>query len=235
MLKLDQWVKIPLGGEGNAFQLTVTPLYSEAERNSSKFQENYHEDFEVRVTANLKDPDAWTLLPNAYVDFENAPKAVAKAAELTKNCKTDAEKITAIFEFVAKTIKYDQKLWDSEQKQSAAGEHSRVVDLHRDYSLDNILDSKTGVCEHYAVLMAGMLRSQGIPCKVVCGKAYNGKEWVGHAWVSVSPDTKGLDMQRLGGGHDEDGWIRLDPTWGNSASSRAAAAVDKNHKTDYVY
>lgn len=189
----------------------------------------------VAITATMEDPDAWMLLPNVYVDFENAPKTVAKAEELTKSCKTDAEKITAIFEFVAKTIKYDYKLYNAEQKQLDAGESVHIVSRDRNLSLDHILDSKNGVCEHYAVLMAGMLRSQGIPCKVVTGDAYNGKEWVRHTWVSVSPDTKGLNMSRLGAGHDEDGWIRLDPTWGNNAADRSAASVDKNHKSDYAY
>lgn len=237
-------MNIPLLGETGDFQLTIRPTYSWAEQNSSKFDE-IRCDFLVTFKANIKDPDAWMLLSHVKVDFENAPKTVAKAAELTKNCETDADKITAIFEFVAKTIKYDHKLYNDEQKQIVSGENPGVVSKDRNYSLDHILDTKTGVCEHYAVLMAGMLRSQGIPCKVVCGDAYSGKVikgvnddnpgWEGHAWVSVSPDTKGLDMQRLGAGHDEDGWIRLDPTWGSTSSGRTAAAIDKDHKSDYAY
>ena len=221
-LKLNKWVNIPLFNGSGEYQVIIDPR--------NKGDNGPVTVFSTFITANIKDPDAWTLLSSAMVDFENAPKTVAKAAELTKNCKTDAEKITAVFEFVAKNIKYDYKL--------ITDEHSGKVSPHdRNLNPDHILDTKTGVCQHYAVLIAAMLRSQGIPCKVISGWAYSDKEWASHVWVSVSPDTKGLDMQRLGAGHDEDGWIRLDPTWASTGgtSGRAAAAIDKNYETRYAY
>ena len=238
-LKLNQWAKIPLLNGNSDYLLTVKP---ESIDEDGAFTSLFYEDFNVSFSATLEDSESWMLMSHAHVDFENAPKAVAKADELTKNCKTDAEKITAIFEFVAKTIKYDDKLYNDEQKMPSA-----QAPLLRNYNLDDILTSQKGVCEHYAVLMAGMLRSQGIPCKVVVGGVYTGDTskistgyedkpgWAAHAWVAVSPDTKGLDMQRLGAGHEPDGWIRLDPTWGKTASGRAQAAIDKNHQSEYAY
>lgn len=212
--KFGQWVNIPLLGKSDYYQLTVCS--------------DLGLDFNVAFIATVENPNGFALVSNPKVDFENAPKTIAKAAELTKDCKTDAEKITAIFEFVAKTIKFDYKLVANEK-----GGNVSVYD--RNLDPDHILDTKTGVCTHYAVLMAAMLRSQGIPCKAISGRVYNGKEWAGHAWVSVSPDTKGLNMSNLGAGHEPDGWIRLDPTWGGAASGRAAASVDKNHKSEYAY
>lgn len=227
LLKLNQWVNIPLFGKNDYYQLTVYPgrYFGVIPGNS----------FNVAFIAGIENPNGFSLVSNPEVDFENAPKTVAKAAELTKNCKTDAEKITVIFEFVAKTIK-----------------PGKGIEIEQTYApLDHILDAKIGVCNHYAILMAGMLRSQGIPCKVVWGDVYTTvwkdeyatvwddahttTDWSGHVWVSVSPDTKGLDMTRLGAGHDDDGWIRLDPTWGGTSSGRAKAAVDKNHRTEYAY
>ena len=196
------------------YQLTVTPML--------------YPIFNVAFIATVENSDGWALVSSPRVDFENAPKTVAKAAELTKNCKTDAEKITAVFEFVAKTIKYDYKRYNDILNGKGSVKDS-------DFDLDHILDTKTGICHHYATLMAGMLRSQGIPCKVIYGSVYRDGECAWHAWVSVSPDTKGLDMTRLGAGHDENGWIRLEPTWGGMVAGRADAAVDKNHKTDYAY
>lgn len=124
---------------------------------------------------------------------------------------------------------YDDKLLADEDS-------GKISPDDRNLNPDHILDTKTGVCEHYAVLMAAMLRSQGIPCKVISGNVYQTKTgWGKHAWVAVRPDTKGLDMTRLGAGHEPDGWIRLDPTWGGTPSGRADAAIDKNHKTEYTY
>lgn len=100
-LKLGEWVKIPLLGGSDRYKFTIQRFYSKAEQNSMTVEDIFlNKDFKVAVAANVKDPDAWMLLPNAKVDFENAPNAVAKAAELTENCETDAEKITAIFEFI---------------------------------------------------------------------------------------------------------------------------------------
>ena len=52
--------------------------------------------------------------------------------------------------------------------------------------LDKVLAKKKGICFDYAALMTGMLRSQGVPCKLVVG--YAGSAY--HAWISVwSEDT----------------------------------------------
>ena len=44
-----------------------------------------------------------------------------------------------------------------------------------------LLEKKSGICFDYAALMTGMLRSQGVPCKLVVGYAGT----VYHAWISV--------------------------------------------------
>lgn len=234
-LEPGRWVPIQLPGESDYYQLNVSLMF--------------YPSFNVAFIATVENPDGWWCVSSPKVDFENAPKTVAKAAELTKNCKTDAEKITAIFNYVANNISYDNQ--ESARRIAVVIEKNAGTYVNEsepsssDLEPDNILTSRKGVCQHYAILMAAMLRSLGIPCKVVSGDVYTGERikgynddnpgWMGHAWVSVSPDTKGLDMTRLGAGHDEDGWIRLDPTWGNNPTSRAKAAIDKNHKSDYAY
>lgn len=107
-------------------------------------------------------------------------------------------------------------------------------------SLDLILTRGTGVCAHYAALMTGMLRSLGVPCKFVGGKAYSGKiikgfspdGWGGHAWVAVNPGSGDLDRRALGAGTEEDGWIRLDPT---NAHNRQFTAKDSNYRASEWY
>lgn len=234
-LEPGRWVPIQLPGESDYYQLNVSLMF--------------YPSFNVAFIATVENPDGWWCVSSPKVDFENAPKTVAKAAELTKNCKTDAEKITVIFNYVANNISYDNQ--ECARRIAVVIEKNAGTYVNEsepsssDLEPDNILTSRKGVCQHYAILMAAMLRSLGIPCKVVSGDVYTGERikgynddnpgWMGHAWVSVSPDTKGLDMTRLGAGHDEDGWIRLDPTWGNNPTSRAKAAIDKNHKSDYAY
>ncbi|MCY4531974.1 MAG: transglutaminase family protein [Gammaproteobacteria bacterium] len=71
-----------------------------------------------------------------------------------------------------------------------------------DSPIEHILDTRQGVCQDYAHVMASILRHWGIPCRYVSG--YLGPPEVGtvvgesHAWVECwFPDT---------------GWLGFDPT-----------------------
>lgn len=216
----DGWVNIPLTAGGTEFGVSIYPNWAEDDNDRTY----YEQPLKARFTAEF-DESVLLLMSHIKVDYENAPLTTAKALELTKNCKTDAEKITAIFNYVSSTIKYDYALVAEEDAKEAAGETN--VGSDRDLILDHILTNKTGVCQHYAVLMAGMLRSLGIPCKVVSGslRTSNG-ETGAHAWVSVSPDVTGLNKTALGAGTDADGWIRLDPT---NTHAKSTTSNDANY------
>lgn len=218
------WVKLPLVGGNAEYGITVYPMYTENDNDTSL----YRNELKARFTAKVKDPDAVWLMSNVYIDFENAPNTCAKALELTQNCKTDAEKITAIFNWVSQNIQYDHTLHAKELAGVAEGKP-----IVRDLNPDSILASKSGVCEHYAVLMAAMLRSLGIECKVATGdfKVPNTDD-SGHAWVAVSPDVTGLNLTALGAGHEPDGWIRLDPT---NASYKNYTSDDTRYTVNAYY
>lgn len=210
----------------------------------------------ARFTAKIDDPDSRWLVSTPDIDFRNAPNTCAKALEITKDCKTDAEKITAVFNWVANNITYDKaayELWKKNVKEygysgvsgisgtcmedpnsSKHWDATAETATYGDDNPDSILAAKKGMCHHYATLMAAMLRSLGVKCKYVRGNVHQvddaqGQVWDPHAWVSVSPDVGGLDKKALGAGTDPDGWIRLDPTWGDTASGRAKASVDADH------
>ncbi len=256
-----KWVNIPLLAGSQEYVVDIAPIVTDAETDLVNDLTNERWDIiestrlTARFNAEIADLESLWLLSHVKCDYKNSPNACAKAAELTKNCKTDAEKITAIFEYVSKTISYDNALYDSEQARIEAGESQYSVSAERDLDPDSILESKKGVCEHYAFLMAAMLRSQGIPCKLVHGPVYSGKKtalhpdgWEGHVWVAVKPETGTLNMDALGAGKDfkpaelgevlnsvPTGWIRLDPTWGHTSSGRAKAANDNNYHPERCY
>ena len=48
--------------------------------------------------------------------------------------------------------------------------------------VDSVMAEKKGICFDYAALMASMLRSQGVPVKLVVGYTSQG---VYHAWINV--------------------------------------------------
>ena len=224
-LTLGQWTNITFNRGDREYAVTIQPDYEDF-KSDEEFQKltSEYPILQARFTAKITNPDAVALLSDYMVDFEHAPNTCAKALELTKDCKTDAEKITTIFEYVAKTVTYDYVMYEK-----------NIPMDEQDLNPDHILESKSGVCVHYATLMAAMLRSLDIPCKAVHGYAGTGGSREGHAWVVVRPDVEGLDKVRLGAGTDPSGWIRLDPTWGSSASGRRNAANDSNYETDFYY
>ena len=238
-LKDGRWYNIPLkGGDTEYAVLLSTEWKRDAPITNDvweRMQDIGNPMLTTRFTPQIKNPDAVYLLSTPEIDFENAPDIRAKALEITKNCKTDAEKITVIFNWVSQNIKYDY---------SIVGKGSSELfpdheDPYYDNNLDRILAAESGVCRHYAWLMTGMLRSVGVACQYIDGTVRSISQntstedpyagYGGHAWVAVKPKTGKLDMAALGAGKDQDcavwgtadgyeieytdtGWIRLDPT-----------------------
>ena len=217
---------------------------AEAELKNSAGQNN---ELTAKFRAKVERANNLWLSSTPEINIDNAPKTRAKALEITKNCKTDAEKVTAVFNWVYSNITYDNKLyneimaWNAQiTKDSTDDDAVNSNRLFKDgarmlLDLDNILTSRSGVCEDKAALMAGMLRSIGIPCKVVSGEAILNSDGKGipHAWVAVSPELEdSLNMSTLGAGHEPDGWIRLDPT---NAHVPNVTRNDKNYTSNAQY
>ena len=88
--------------------------------------------------------------------------------ELAASCTTDADIAAAVYDYMVKNIQYDTK---------------KAASVQNGYlpSPDETLKTGKGICFDYASLAAAMLRSEGIPCKLITG--YVGEETY-HAWNS---------------------------------------------------
>lgn len=255
---------IPLEGGSTEYTVSVRPVGKVCKHLMT--DEQYELSATVptlaaKFTAEIADPDSLYLVSRPDMDYKNAPEVYAKALELTKNCKTDAEKITAVFNWVSSNIKYDYAeaaRLSNGNKQPETCAQNPSSSNHWDYSgnnyteLNDTMSTKSGVCEHYAILTTAMLRSVGVQCRYVGGVAYPdgiNNEGDGHAWVAVNPKTGELNMAALGAGKDyrpaeigethnmhPTGWIRLDPTWNSTAGAegRAAASIDTNYHAEIV-
>ena len=236
-LPFNEWATIPLTYGSTTYRVSVTPIFDKTQAGSlteEEWEALDRDPLQALVTAHMTGTDAWHLLSSAFVDYEHAPETRAKALEITAGCKTDAEKITAVFEYVAGTIQYDFDLRDSNLASEAAGENMAIVVGQRDFDLDHILASGKALCDQYAILTAGMLRSLGLPCKVVEGSIKTPDGWQGHAWIAVRPETGELDMASLGAGMEPDGeWVRLDPT--NGLHVPAVTSDDAIYITKHYY
>lgn len=153
------------------------------------------------------------LQPSQYVDYASAPNTVAKAAEVVQGKTKTLDKVKAVYDFVIAHLTYDYQ-------QAATVQSGYVPDL------DAVMERKTGICFDYAAMMTGMLRSQGIPCKMVFG--YVGTAY--HAWISVwSEETGWVDTIYF----DGLSWKQMDPTFASSALHSGAGS--KNLGSGMVY
>lgn len=174
----------------------------------------------ANISAQLTDEFAPFIRPNQYVNYENASKTIAKAAELTGGKSKPLDKVGAVYNYVVNSLTYDRA-------KAASVTSGYLPDL------DSVLASRTGICFDYAALMTGMLRSQGIPCKLVVG--YAGTAY--HAWVSVWTQETGWVEGAIY--FDGTTWHRMDPTFASSGNSSDSIMQyignGSNYKVKYLY
>ena len=184
----EKWAAFPLSDENGEYKITVF-------RNTEGSK--YAAVLSLTVTVQMEDEFAPFLCSNQYVDFDTAPKSVATAAVLTAGISDPLKKVEKIYDFVVKTLTYDKEL--------AATVQSGYLP-----ELDRVLEKKEGICFDYAALMTGMLRSQGVPTKLVVG--YAGEVY--HAWISVWSESDGWIDGVIW--FDGTSWQRMDPTFASS-------------------
>lgn len=143
-----------------------------------------------------------------------------KGRELAgKECYSDLDVVTQIYNFVIKNISYDKKKAEN-------------VPYGYTPDPDETLDTGKGICFDYAALMSAMLRSQRIPTKLEVG--YSGDVY--HAWISCYVDEIGWVDNIIE--FDGKNWSIMDPTLAanNSASDvKKYVGNGKNYVTKYTY
>jgi len=173
-----------------------------------------------KINVTLKDQLSPFLYPSQYVSYTAEAEVVKKAAELCAGLTGDAEKVAAVYDWIIRNVTYD----------SAKAASVRSGYLPRP---DDTLTTKKGICFDYAALMAAMLRSQGVPTRLICGTvsandlnhAWNEVYLAGAGWVTVRVYFEGSK------------WERMDPTFGTSNSSTIEQYIGNgtNYTTLRIY
>lgn len=172
------------------------------------------------IKAELKNSTLPFLYANQYVNFNENSTTVATGAKVAAGAQNQLEVVDKVYHYVIGNLSYDY-------------EKAKTVTSGYLPKVDAVLKAKTGICFDYAAVMAAMLRTQGIPTKLVVGYAGNAY----HAWISVYIQNIGW----IDGAIYFDGksWVRMDPTFassaGNSSSIRQYIGDGKNYKSMYVY
>ncbi len=131
------------------------------------------------IKLDLEDDKKVYLASVQNINWNSKMTAIKKAAELTKGLKTDSQKINVIYQYLVNNISYD---------------YDKLATLNSDYlpNIDRTLASGRGICYDYASTFAAMLRSQGIPAKLV--KGYSPDVDGYHAWNEIYNSETGKWM-----------------------------------------
>ena len=122
------------------------------------------------IKLNISDQNKVFLGSVQNISWDEAMLAIKKAKEITRNVKTDKEKISVIYNYVVSNYKYD---------------FSKLKNLPPDYIpvIDRTLKEGKGICYDYSSLFASMLRSAGIPVRLIKGYTDNVEGY--HAWNEI--------------------------------------------------
>ncbi|RIX45861.1 transglutaminase domain-containing protein [Paenibacillus nanensis] len=131
------------------------------------------------VKLNLKDDKVVYLNSVQNINWSSTSNAIVKAQELTKNKKTDEDKIKAVYEYITTNIAYDDKL-----AKTATADYLPII--------DRTLKTKKDICYGYASLFAAMLRSLNIPTKMAMGYTDYIDQY--HAWNEVYVNGKWMTI-----------------------------------------
>lgn len=197
-LQTGSFETLPLTGGSGCYGITVL---------EHAFDNIYAVTFTTEVETKTVDEFGPYLYPNQYVWYTAGSAVYALGAELSAASRDDLDYVDKVYTYVVENIVYD----DAQAQTVSVG---YVPDLEK------TLATGKGICLDYAALMTALLRSQGIPTKLVVG--YSGQVY--HAWISVYLEETGWVDGTIF--FDGTTWSRMDPT--------LAAANRGPYVKDYV-
>ncbi|MBR1607057.1 MAG: transglutaminase domain-containing protein [Clostridia bacterium] len=135
----------------------------------------YSQEGKISLNVRTRLPGVCFLYPNQYVNYNQFSEAVAKAGELCAG-KSPKEAYAIICDFIRDNFVYDFI-------KAVTVQAGQLPEIDKSYA------NRMGVCQDLSAITVCMLRTQGIPSRLIIGYADNQY----HAWT----------MTRLGGSEDE--------------------------------
>lgn len=180
----------------------------------SKYGELYAASAEV----SLSDEFQPFLRPSDYVNYSRDSECVRKAAQLAEGAGDAVGLVGAVYEYVCANVSYDRE------------KAARVASGYLP-DPDETLQTGRGICFDYASLAAAMLRSQGIPTKVIFG--YVSPDGLYHAWNMFY--TRETGWVTVGFEVSGNSWNRLDLTFSANGADAAFIGDGGNYSDLYTY
>lgn len=216
----DMKYNYDLPSDGTA---TVFPLQSGDGTYQFRVMENtsgtkYRELYAVTQSVSLKSQFQPFLRPSQYVNYNAYSSCVAKARQLASTASNETEVIAAVYAYITENVSYD---------------YNKAATVQSGYLPNRILrlSSGTGICFDYAALAAAMLRSVGIPTKLITG--YVAPNDIYHAWNMIYTEESGwitVEIQT-----PAYGWSRIDTTFAATGADATFIGNGSNYTTRYTY
>ncbi len=179
----------------------------------------YSELYVTYADVNIDDEFDPFLRPSRYADYGESSECVARAAELAESSSDANDFITNVYKYVCKNVEYD--------KEKAAGIKPGYIPVP-----DETLKTGKGICFDYASLAASMLRSQGIPTKIIFGYVGDAGDLY-HAWNMFYTEESGWVAVEFEVSEDE--WNRLDLTFSANGADSDYVGDGSNYLDVYQY
>ena len=129
----------------------------------------YSEEGKVSITAKMPDELKAFLYPNQYVDYDAKTSAVVEANKICADMKDQKKIYKTICDYMKSHFAYDY----IKSVSVKAGQLPQIEDAWKKHM---------GICQDLAAIMVAMLRSQGVPARLMIG-TLNASTY--HAWVTA--------------------------------------------------
>lgn len=180
----------------------------------SQYAQLYTAEAEVAVSDEFQP----FLRPSAYVNYTKDSKCVKKAAKLAKKAESALDVVSGVYDYICKTVDYD---------------FPKAANVQSGYlpNPDETMETGMGICFDYASLAAAMLRSQGIPTRVIFG--YVSPDNLYHAWNMFY--TKETGWVTVGFKAEKEKWTRMDLTFAANGADSSFIGDGSNYTDAYMY
>ena len=158
------------------------------------------------------------LRTNDYVPYEKDSECVKLASQFASESYSALDVVDQVFRYVCQNVTYDKAKAENVQS-------GYVPDP------DETLKTGKGICFDYASLTASMLRSQGIPTKLIFG--YVSPNDVYHAWNMIYTKETGWIVAEFK--VDQNDWNRIDLTFSANGADAQFIGDGGNYMDVYQY
>ena len=134
----------------------------------------YSEEGKVAINVDMDDELSCFLYPNQYVKYDENSVAVTQAAQICEGKTSDKEKYEVVCNYMKSNFAYDFI-------KSVTVSPGTMPDI------EGTFQKRMGICQDLAAVMVCMLRSQGIPARLMIGTLGSSTY---HAWVTAVVDGR---------------------------------------------